>query len=105
MANKITSQLQYFVLIASVKQKEKMSSLLNEYGGQIINTNYANGSANVGVIAQAFGIEVDQKKVVITSLIESEKAQKLIEILYNEYKFSQSNTGIAYTIPVQGLMF
>ena len=40
MANKITSQLQYFVLIASVKQKEKMSSLLNEYGGQIINTNY-----------------------------------------------------------------
>ncbi len=105
MANKITSQLQYFVLIANIKQKEKLSSLLSEYGGQIMNTMYANGSANVGVIAQAFGFEVEQKKVVITSLIKSEKAKELIEVLYNDYKFSQANTGIAYTIPVQGLMF
>ncbi|MBQ7761343.1 MAG: hypothetical protein IJ400_04735 [Clostridia bacterium] len=97
--------VQHFVIIAEQKLKNKFLSLLSDYGAKGIQTVYGRGSMNPNALASAFGFEVEQKKVLITCLVKSEQAKELVNILYNDYKFSEPNTGIAFSIPVEGLAF
>lgn len=103
MSDTKTASLQYFVIIAEQKKKNKFLTLLNDYGARGIQTVYGHGSMSPSAIAAAFGFEAEQGKVLITSLIKSENAKALITVLYNDYKFNKPNTGIAFTIPVEGL--
>ncbi len=102
---KTNSKLQYFALICNPKQKEKFHSLLKEYGAHGINTVSARGSVTKSVLAQAFGLDATDKKLFITSLLPADRAKELIKVLHEEYKFDKPNTGIAYTVPVEGLLF
>ena len=97
--------LQYFVIIAEQKKKNKFLSLLGDYGAHGIEVVYGHGSMSPGAIAAAFGFEAEQGKVLITSLVKTESAKKLIDVLYNDYNFNKPNTGIAFAIPVEGLAF
>ena len=99
------STLQYFVLIAEQKKKDKFLSVLAEYDAKSIDIVYGRGSMSPSVIATAFGFEAEQGKVLISCLIKTEKAKELINVLYNKYNFSKPNTGIAFTVPVEGLAF
>lgn len=97
--------LQYLVIIAEQKKKNKFLSLLNDHGARVVETVYGRGSMSPSAIAAAFGFEAEQGKVLISCLVKYESAEKLIDILYNDYKFSKPNTGIAFGIPVEGLAF
>lgn len=97
--------LSYFVLIAEQKKKKSFLGLLSEYDAHGIEIVYAHGSMNPSALAAAFGLEAEQKKVMITCLLRSERAAALIDVLYREYKFDKPNTGIAFTVPVEGLAF
>lgn len=97
--------VQYFVIIAEQKKKNKFLSLLNDHGARGIQTVYGRGSMSPSAIAAAFGFEAEQGKVVITSLLKSENAKELINILYHDYNFDKPNTGIAFGISVEGLAF
>lgn len=97
--------LQYFVIIAEQKKKNKFLSLLNDHGARVVDTVYGRGSMSPSAIAAAFGFEAEQGKVLISCLVKQESAEELINILYNDYKFSKPNTGIAFGIPVEGLAF
>ena len=97
--------LQYFVIIAEQKKKNKFLTLLSEYGARGIETVYGHGSMSPSAIAAAFGFEAEQGKVLITCLIRTDNAKKLIDVLYNQYNFSKPNTGIAFSIPVEGMAF
>ena len=99
------NSLQHFVIIAEQKKKKKFISLLGNYDAHCIEVIYGHGSMTPNAIAAAFGFEAEQGKVVISCLMKYDKAKKLIEILYNDYKFNKPNTGIAYSIPVEGLAF
>ncbi len=103
MENK--NKLQYFVLICNSKQKDKFYTLLQENGAKNINTVSAHGSVSKSVLLSAFGLESTQKKLMICTLLPYEKASELISVLYSEYEFSKPNTGIAYTVSVEGLLF
>ena len=105
MEEKITSELQYFVIIGNTKLREKFTNLLIENGGHSIDTIYGRGSVGKSILAQAFGLDADQKKAIISCLIPTENAKKVIDILYEEYKFSKANTGIAFSVPIQKLLF
>lgn len=105
MSDATTTSLQYFVIIAEQKKKDKFLSLLNEHGARGIQTVYGHGSMNPSAIAAAFGFEAEQGKVLISCLVKSENAKELINILYNDYHFSKPNTGIAFGISVEGLAF
>ncbi|MBQ9806878.1 MAG: hypothetical protein IJW49_10300 [Clostridia bacterium] len=105
MSDTKSSGLQYFVIIAEQKKKNKFLSLLHEHDARVMETVYGHGSMSPRAIAAAFGFEAEQGKVLITCLVKSENAKELINILYNEYKFSKPNTGIAFTVPVEGLAF
>ena len=97
--------LQYLVIIGNTKLKEKFSALLHENGAHSINTIYGRGSIGKSIFAQAFGLDYDQKKAVISCLIPTENAEKVIEILYKDYNFNKANTGIAFSVPIQKLLF
>ena len=111
MNNVHLNSLQYFVLIADQKKKNKFISLLGNYGAHCIEVIYGHGSMTPNAVAAAFGFENNFSiggeimKVVISCLVKYEDALKLTEILYSDYKFSKPNTGIAYSIPVEGLAF
>lgn len=105
MSDAQTKSLQYFVIIAEQKKKNKFLSLLNDHGARVVETVYGRGSMSPSAIAAAFGFEAEQGKVLISCLVKQENAEELINILYNDYKFSKPNTGIAFGIPVEGLAF
>ena len=105
MEEKIINGLQYFVIIGSTKLKDKFTNLLIENGGHSIDTIYGRGSVGKSILAQAFGLDADQKKAIISCLMPTENAKKVIDVLYDEYKFSKANTGIAFSVPIQKLLF
>ena len=97
--------LQYFILIAEQKKKNKFLSLLSERGAKMIQTVYAHGSMSPSAIAAAFGFEAEQGKVLITCLVKTAEARALVDILRSDFKFDRPNTGIAFGISVEGLGF
>ena len=97
--------LQYFVIIAEQKKKNKFLTLLSEYNAHGTQVVYGHGSMSPSAIASAFGFEAEQGKVLISCLIKNDNAIKLLDVLYNDYNFKRPNTGIAFTIPVEGLTF
>ena len=105
MSDSQMNSLQYFVIIAEQKKKNKFITLLNDHGARVIETVYGRGSMSPSAIASAFGFEAEAGKVLITCLIKTETARKVLGILYNEYNFHKPNTGIAFGIPVGGLSF
>lgn len=105
MNNVNMNGLQHLIIIAEQKKKNKFLSLLGNHGAHCIEVVYGHGSMTPNAIAAAFGFEAEQGKVVISCLVKYEDAKKLIDILYKDYKFDKPNTGIAYSIPVEGLAF
>lgn len=97
--------LQYFVIIAEKKKKKKILALLDEYDARGIETVYAHGSMSPSAIAAAFGFESVQEKVMIACLLKNEKAKNLMNVLYDEYNFDKPNTGIAFSVSVEGMAF
>lgn len=103
MSNNIN--IQYFVLIAEQKKKNKFLTLLGKYDAHAVEVTYAHGSINKNIVAAAFGFEARQKKVVISCLLHTDKAKELIDVLNKDYKFDKPSTGIAYSIPLEGIAF
>jgi len=105
MSDSRSSSLQYLVIIAEQKKKNQFLSLLSDYGARGTQIIYGHGSMSPSAIAAAFGFVAEQGKVIISCLVKSESAKELIGILYNDYNFSKPNTGIAFTVRVEGLAF
>lgn len=98
-----SSNLQYYVIICNRKKKKKFTELISSYGGVCIDTMYGLGSAKAGIFELALGFKTEDKKVVISCLMPTIKAQELTEILKNDYDFLEKNTGIAFSISLGGL--
>lgn len=105
MENKTLNKLQYFVIIGKPKLKEKLYSLLKENNAHLLDTIYGHGSVSSNILAQAFGLDSEQKRVIISCLVPSENLSNLIQILHEKYQFNKPNTGIAFSVPVEGIMF
>ena len=99
------NSLQYFVIIAEQKKKNKFLSILADHGAKGVEVVYGHGSMSPSAIAAAFGFEAEQGKVLISCLLKTEKARELLDVLYHDYNFKKPNTGIAFGIPVEGLAF
>ncbi len=99
------SKLQYYILICDRKKKNKFIELMASYGAVSIENVYGRGSAKAGAFAKALGFDTEEKKVVLSALLKKEKARELTEELCTKYDFQRSNTGVAFSIPVEGLAF
>ncbi len=98
------SNLQYFCLICDRKDARKFHIAMVEAGVVAIDGMYGKGSAKAGALAQALGFETEEQKAVLTGLVHTPDAKKLMEKLLTEHNFKDKNTGIAFTVPVGGLM-
>lgn len=97
--------LQYFVIIADQNKKKRFLALLDAYDARGIEVVYARGSMSPSAVAAAFGFESEQKKVMLSCLLKNEKAKRLLDVLYTEHQFDKPNTGIAFSVPVEGMAF
>ena len=97
--------IEFLVLIAARDEKEEFLTLLARAGARVINTVYGKGSAKVNSFMEALGIIPDDDKIMITCLITDKKSDTVFEILVKEFSFDKPNTGIAFTIPVEGLSY
>lgn len=106
MSDTHVNKIEYLVIIADQKKKNTFLSLVSEYGAHAVNTVYAHGSAYQSTLfAAALGFSCDITKVMITCIMQRDKAKSLIDTLINEYDFNSPNTGFAYGISVDGLAF
>lgn len=98
-------RLQYVVVIAEKKKKGKLMTLLGERGAHEVELIYGKGSAGVGFLAKAFGLDMEDERVYLSCLLPDACVAPLMQTLYEDFDFKKSNTGIAFSVPVEGLMF
>ncbi len=101
----MNSNLQYLVIISKTKLKDKFMKLLTENNGKGVITIYGKGSVSSNVLAQSFGLDSDTTRLILQCLITTESAKNVLQILIDKFNFNKPNSGIAFTIPVEGLMF
>ncbi len=105
MEEKKKYKLQHFIIICQKKKRDTFLKLLAEYSAHATGTLYGKGSASTGALALALGLEIEVSRAVISCLLPTEKAEILIQRLIDEFGFDKANTGIAFSIPVDGLAF
>lgn len=92
-------------VIAGRKLKQPLLKAIVDGGGKLVNIEFAKGSTHVSSLSEAFGFKPENKKVVFTCLMRKEASNNLFEVLNEDFDFNEPNTGIAYTISVDGLSF
>ena len=105
MANETPIKLMYMVVIAERNLKDQILSAMSEKGCHVINIVYGSGSVKAGYLADALGLVPEEHKILITCLILNTKAEVVFEMLTADFNFNNPNTGIAYTIPVENLLY
>lgn len=98
-------KLSFLVIIAERKRKDLLLSALSEQGAQVVNVLYGTGSANTGYLSEMFGIKTEKQKAVIICLINDAKLGRTTEMLLRHFDFNSPNTGIAFTVPVENVMY
>jgi len=97
-------QVVMLVVIAGRKLKPELMDALADAGGRLATIIYAKGSVRAGGrLMEAFGFVPEENKVFIQCLMTAEHATAALEMLTHKFHFDRPNTGIAFTIPVEGL--
>lgn len=105
MTSNNNKNLQYFVVIVIKDLKDEILSVLSDYNAHLIEIIYVHGTVKTNPLVNAFGLDCNECKVMISGLLKYENAKELIRLLYENYKFDKPNTGIAYSISVDSLSF
>ena len=95
----------FFTIIVDRKKKDDIVSLLMKSGARVINTVYGKGSVKAGMMKNVFGFVPEENKIIATCLLLGEKSDALIDTLNKDFNFDKPNTGIAFSIPIEGLSF
>ncbi|MEA5013050.1 MAG: hypothetical protein VB099_00675 [Candidatus Limiplasma sp.] len=98
-----SDNIRFFVVIADRKKKGALLEALCQVGCKMVNSLYAKGSVSASAFMDAFGFAHEENKVLITFLLPGEKADAALDLLTKQFHFNKPNTGIAFTIPVEGL--
>jgi len=100
-----TKQIRFLLIIADRKKKDELLTKMLDIGAKIVNTIYAKGSVNAGSFQNVFGFVPEENKIIVTCLLPREKSDEALKMLISEFHFDKPNTGIAITIPVEGLSY
>jgi len=99
------NKLQYMVVITGRNMKEQLLNAMSEKGCHVINVFYGKGAVSADALHDALGLVLEENKILITCLILNTKAEVIFDMLISEFDFNNPNTGIAYVIPVEKLLY
>ncbi|MDR0220212.1 MAG: hypothetical protein LBI54_02270 [Lachnospiraceae bacterium] len=100
-----SERLMMTVIIADRPQKDGIIKALLDRGVHIIETMYGHGTAHIGYIGHMLGLSQAKPKVVILSFEKKAKASEVLEMLLTDFHFGQPHTGIAFTVPIEKMVF
>ena len=101
----MNNDLVCMTVVGSRKKKIALLDALTERGAKLINVEFGLGSARVSSYIEVFGFDPEDKKVILICLMRRENAEKMFDVLYKEFHFDEPNTGIAFTLPLDKLVF
>ena len=97
--------LDFFTIIADRSSKKELLSMISVCGARGICTIYGHGSVNTSVFIEAFGFAPEKHKVIIQFLVPRPMTDTILNHLVSQFDFDKPNTGIAFTVRVEGLSF
>lgn len=103
MNNCVPEHISFLVIVAGRKQKDALLNILLTMECRIVNTLYGKSSVRTGHLLEMLGFVPEENKVVITCILQKEKADGILEKLMRDFHFDKPNTGIAFTIPISGI--
>ncbi|MDR0854948.1 MAG: hypothetical protein LBN25_01110 [Christensenellaceae bacterium] len=98
-----SGEIVQLTVIAQRGLKQDLVNGVAEHGGLLINTVYGRGFVKSNDFLEAFGFVNESDKIVITALTAAANVDKIFAMLNERFEFNKPNTGIAFTIPVNGL--
>ena len=105
MSNAEAPKIKYMVLITERRQKDRLLTALSDKGCHVINIFYGKGAVKEGYLLDTFGLVSEENKVLISCLLSCREADAIMAMLETEFRFGEPNTGIAYTVPVEQLVY
>lgn len=102
---KCEHDIDYLIIIADRKKRKELLGAMEELEGRLINTMYGKSSVQASTFMNVFGFAHEEHKIIISFLLPRSKTEKALDILMKRFEFNKPNTGIAFTIPVEGLLF
>lgn len=104
--NKIigSGRIVLFNVIASKKIKDKLINSLIESGCLLVNTVYGKGTVKSNSFLEKLGLVPEEQKVLIISILTEDKCSETFDMLKETYNFDKSNTGIAFTTPIDKMV-
>lgn len=102
--NKCTpDNLVFLVIVAGRKKKDALIKHLLGLDCRIVNTLYGKSSIQAGHLVEMLGFVPEENKVVITCILQKDRADGVFQTLLGEFAFGKPNTGIAFTLPISGI--
>jgi len=98
-------KLQYMVIIAGRNLKDRLLTAMSEKKCHVINIIYGKGAVNAGFLMDALGLTHEENKILVTCLLLNNKADDVFKMLTDEFQFDKPNTGIAFVVPVENLLY
>lgn len=95
--------VEYLTIIAARKFKEEIIKLLTELKCHLINVVYAKGTVKESYFKDMLGLVPDEKKILVSCIATGDMSAALFEQLVSKLHFNEPNTGIAFSVPVDGL--
>jgi hypothetical protein len=99
------TKIVFLTVIAGRKIKQELVNSLAEFGCTLFDVMYGSGFVKGNDFLAAFGFVDNGGKVIITSLTNGAKVDKIFEMLNTKFNFDRPNTGIAFTVPVSNLTY
>jgi hypothetical protein len=99
------NKIVYLTVIAGRKTKQELVNSLAEFECTRINVVYGKGFVKSNDFLAAFGFVNEADKIIITSLTNSARVDTVFEMLNTKFNFDKPNTGIAFTVPVNNLVY
>jgi hypothetical protein len=105
MKNGEKRRIMFLTVIAGRKQQDTILEFLAESGSQLTEVMYGKGTVKPGYLKNILGLVTEENKVVITCVLNEQKANHILQSLVEKFQFNKPNTGIAFTIPIEKLSF
>lgn len=93
------------ILIIGRNKKDAILTALLDANIHLINTAYGRGTVSAGYLTTVLGLVPEKNKAVITCVSTCVKIDSVLKMLNERFHFDKPNTGIAFTIPIDGLSF